>query len=325
MTYDHAILGASVAVIIVTWNSTKFIADVLSCLDKQLYKPTRVIIIDNGSEDFLDLQKIITPTFDYVELISLQKNIGFAAANNIGIKLCKNMELIALLNPDAFPEPQWLKEMVAAIERYPDFSFFSSRQMQLGNRILDGAGDGMSICGKPYRRAYGEELNAKYLTDTAVFGACAAAAVYKVGALKETGGFDEDFFCYVEDVDLSFRMQLMGHRCMYVADAVVTHVGSASLGKRSDFAVFHGQRNMVICFFKNMPILALIWLIPFHILANIFFLCASVFLGKFGLVFRAKREAIKSLWTISEKRKIIQKNRKISYVRIFSMLRFSFP
>jgi len=314
----------AVAVIIVTWNSSELISIVLSCLRAQTHKPAKIFVVDNFSDDCVQLHKIIE-MHPEVELISLPGNIGFAAANNVAIKLCDEIDLVALLNPDAFPEPTWLKNLVDATQKYPDYSFFSSRQMQMNGYLMDGAGDEMSIFGKPHRRGYGKKLHEKYLTDCPVFGACAAAAIYKINALNDINGFDEDYFCYIEDVDLSFRMQLIGHRCMYVAGAVVTHVGSSSLGKRSDFAVFYGQRNMILCFFKNMPIVALVILIPIHIMTNIFFLFASIFVGKFALVFRAKCEAISHLRRLRPKRKIVQQSRKISYKRLFSLFSISFP
>lgn len=313
----------SVAVIIVTWNSVKFIQSVLSCLKAQSYSPTKIIVLDNCSDDLSDLKKILVSEFPDVELVALPNNVGFAAANNIGISQCDHIDLIALLNPDAFPEPSWLENLVKATYKYPEYSFFSSRQMQLGGELLDGAGDEMYFWGKPFRRGYGKSISAQYLIDKPVFSACAAAAIYKANVLKEVGGFDEDFFCYLEDVDLSFRLQLRGHSCLYVANAVVTHIGSASLGKRSDFSLFYGQRNMTICFFKNMPLIMLIGFMPIHILVSFFYLFFSVFIGKFSVLFSAKLEAISLLKHYYCKRRIVQKNVKISKIKLLSL--FSLP
>jgi GT2 family glycosyltransferase len=318
------ILKPSIAVIIVTWNSAKFISSVLSCLKLQTYQPAKIIILDNASDDLADLQKVLAAESFSVDFIALPKNVGFAAANNVGINRCDTIDLIALLNPDAFPEPAWLENLVNATQIYPEYSFFSSRQMQLGGELLDGAGDGMYFWGKPFRRGYGKTIKAQYLIDKPVFSACAAAAIYRANALTEVGGFDEDFFCYMEDVDLSFRLQLRGHSCMYVANAVVIHIGSASLGKRSDFSLFYGQRNMVICFFKNMPLVMLIIFMPVHLLINIFYLLSAIFIGKFFVLLRAKFEAISLIKRFYSKRKMVQENKKISPIKLLFLLSFLF-
>jgi GT2 family glycosyltransferase len=88
---------------------------------------------------------------------------------------------------------------------------------------------------------------------TGGFSACAAGALYRRDDWRRVGGLDERFFCYAEDVDLGFRLQRAGRRCWYVAEAVAHHVGSASSGLDSRFAVYHGHRNLEWVYLKNMP------------------------------------------------------------------------
>ena len=310
----------SVAVIIVTWNSSKFISELLYCLQQQTLLPDNIIVLDNASDDFLALEDAIACSPLKCRLVALQENLGFAAANNEGISLCNN-DFIALLNPDAFPESGWLETLVAATVKYPEFDFFSSRQMQLNGRI-DGAGDELYFWGKPYRRGYGRAISKGYLKDKPVFSACAAAAMYRRAPLVSVGGFDEEFFCYVEDVDLSFRLQLAGHKCMYIASAVVRHIGSASLGKRSDFSVYYGQRNMLICFIKNMPSLCLFLFVPFHLVMSLLYILAAILIGRSRLVLDAKLAAVKKMPIILNKRSIVQKTRRISVLKLISMFKF---
>jgi len=135
------------------------------------------------------------------------------------------------------------------------------------------------------------------------------------------GGFDEDFFLYVEDVDLSFRLRLMGHRCLLVPGAVVHHVGSATTGgQRSDFSVYHGHRNLVWAFVKNMPG-ALFWLLlPLHLLLNLITACVFIVRGQGGVILRAKRDAIKGLPCAWAKRKKIQARRTVRLREIWRVL-----
>src|SRR6185436_1800580 len=141
----------------------------------------------------------------------------------------------------------------------PKFTFFSSRQIQYNRpELLDGAGDEYHVSGLAWRRYYNHIEKEYGIKPEEVFGACAAASLYLREDFLKVGGFDEGYFSYFEDVDLSFRLRLVGRRCLYVPAAVVCHVGSASSGKVSDFVIYHGHRNLVWGYFKNMPAL-LFW------------------------------------------------------------------
>jgi GT2 family glycosyltransferase len=120
------------------------------------------------------------------------------------------------------------------------------------------------------------------------------------------GGFDEDYFCYHEDVDLSFRLRLQGHRCLYVPEARVEHLGSASSERESDFVVYHGHRNLVWTFFKNMPPTLLIRYLPAHLLLNLVTLLWFTSSGRGRVLIRSKRDALLGLSRTLEKRKAIQ-------------------
>ena len=142
--------------------------------------------------------------------------------------------------------------------------------------------------------------------DVDVFAPCAAAALYRRAAFDEAGGFDEQYFCYFEDVDLGFRLRLRGHRCVYVHDAVVRHMSSALSGYRSDFAVYHGERNAVWTFFKDMPG-PLLWLyLPQHVALNVASLLYYPWRGQGKVVFKAKLDALRGLPAVIRQRKLVQ-------------------
>ena len=110
-----------------------------------------------------------------------------------------------------------------AARHNPEYSFFASKLISADNpRVLDGAGDNYHVSGLVWRRGHGNTAQGEMNAPREVFAPCAAAALYRRSALIDVGGFDEDFFCYVEDVDLGFRLRLAGHRCLYVPQAVVT-------------------------------------------------------------------------------------------------------
>lgn len=310
----------TVAVIIVTWNSSHLIDGVLRSVEAQTLKPTRVLVIDNGSDDSEKLEMIVSRFVDY-ELLQLDTNMGFAAANNVGVGLCDKIEFIALLNPDAFPESDWLETLVVAAHRYPEAAAFGSRLLDYMNQAkLDGAGDFMTLAGRPGRRGHGGLALNQFVYGEDVFSPCAAAALYRRDALISVGGFDESFFCYIEDIDLSFRLLLAGYRSRYVAESVVLHMGSAVTGRRSEFSIYYGHRNLFWAFVKNMPGILLIALMPLHIALNLFTIVYYICLGQGRVILRSKFDAIKGLPKILRKRQDIQNSRVATAGQIWRLL-----
>ncbi len=128
-----------------------------------------------------------------------------------------------------------------------------------------------------------------------IYSSCAGAALYRAKAIKEMGGFDEDLFCYAEDIDLGFRLSLAGYRSMLVTDAVVSHVGSASSsGKHSDFSVYHGHRNLVWTYVKNMPGWLFWACLPLHLFMNITVIISFALKGQGSVILMAKKRCV--LW-----------------------------
>ena len=300
-----------VSVIIVSWNSAEHLPRCLECLSQQTFPDFEVIIIDNGSLDggTDDLEQNYPQLALQVE--RLASNLGFARANNRGAHMARGTWL-ALLNADAFPAPDWLQKMLEAADRCPEFSFFTCRQVQANRpELLDGAGDEYHISGLAWRRFYNHPSQSYGLKEEEVFGACGAAAVYARDDFLSAAGFDESYFSYFEDVDLSFRLRLLGKRCLYVPQAVVHHVGSASTGKVSDFVIYHGHRNLVWTYFKNMPG-SLFWrYLPLHILMNLFFVLSFILKGKGLAILRAKIDGFAHLPAIIRTRRQIQSSRTI--------------
>lgn len=300
----------SVSIIIVNWNSGKMLNHCLDFIAKQTLKPDVIYVVDNASSDG---SSDCVAHFPGIRLISPGQNIGFAAGNNHAITLCKT-EFVALLNPDAFPESNWLENLVASARIHSEYAAFGSRQFILGKPdFLDGVGDTYHVSGLVWRNRHGQIQSEQDLAPKDVFSPCAAAALYRRNAIEAVGGFDEDYFCYVEDVDLGFRLRLAGFKAMYVPDAIVFHHGSASTGgQHSDFSLYHGHRNLVWTFIKNMPS-ALFWpLLPLHLLLNLFTMLFFILHGQSRIIVRAKRDACFALPHIWRKRKIIQKNRTAS-------------
>ena len=314
-----------ISVIIVNWNAGAYLERCLSALRKQTLPPARTILVDNNSTDG-SLERV-EAAFDNVEIIRLEKNAGFAMANNIAVRsAAAGSEWIALLNPDAFPEPEWLERLMKAAEASPEYSFFGSRTLMANaTDLLDGTGDIYHVSGLALRRGYGAPAGNRYVVAEEVFSPCAAAALYRRDAFLEVNGFDEDYFCYFEDVDLSFRLRLAGHRCLYVPDAIVYHAGFATTERQSDFAVYHGQRNLVWTFFKDMPLPLLLLYLPQHLILNAAIIVWFSLRGQTKVILKAMWDGLAGIPHMWGKRRIVQASRKIRILELRKLMSKGLP
>jgi GT2 family glycosyltransferase len=299
-----------VAVLIVNWNGGALLRQCLESLERQRRRPDQIVVVDNDSSD--DSLRLAESALQGVQLIRLTSNAGFARANNIAAEAAGHADAFALLNPDAFAEPEWLEALVRAAEREPAVASFASHMLLASTpEYLDGAGDSYHVSGRAWRNGHREPRASWPSGDVEVFAPCAAAAMYRRAAFEEVGGFDEQYFCYFEDVDLGFRLRLRGHRCLYVHDAVVRHMSSALGGYRSNFAVYHGERNAVWTFFKDMPG-SLLWLyLPQHLVLNVAALLFYPWRGQGRVVFKAKLDALRGLPSILRRRNLVQRTRRV--------------
>ncbi len=309
-----------VTVAIVNWNGERFLNRCLSALLAQTVIPNEIILVDNASSDAsLDIVR----RFPSVRVLPQSKNLGFAGGNNLAIAACvAESKWIALLNPDAFPEPHWLEALLSAVRENPEFDVFGSKLVNAAApSVLDGAGDVYHISGLVWRMGYGVPVASLSAQVSEVFSPCAAAALYRRSAFLEVGGFDEDFFCYMEDVDLGFRLRLARHRCLLVHESVAHHVGSGTTGgQHSEFALYHGHRNLVWTFVKDVPAL-LFWLfLPLHLAMNVVAVVVFTLRGHGRVMLRAKWDAIKGLPKMWRKRQVVQLTRVATVREIWRLM-----
>jgi GT2 family glycosyltransferase len=312
-------------VVIPNWNGKRFLSLCLSSLHRQTFKDFEVVLVDNGSSD--GSVELVEHDFPEVRVVRHKENKGFSAAVNAGIEACQAEEYVALLNNDTEVHPGWLEALVGAAERHPEAALFASKLVDFHDRrLLDGAGDALRRSGLPYRIGHGEMDHGQFQSEALVFGACAAAALYRRSLFEEIGSFDEDFFSNCEDGDISFRAQLAGHRCVYVPGAVVYHIGSASTGgKRSETNVRLGTQNGINLLVKNLPA-SLAWRMLPSLLAGQLSRLATTALVS-GDLLRAYLSGLVGAWRLLpgmlEKRKTIQSRRAVSDDYIRELLRSS--
>jgi GT2 family glycosyltransferase len=312
----------SVLIVVLNWNGINDTEKCLASLLRQSYANFTIAIVDNGSVDD-SLQRLRTleeKHRDKLIVIANEKNEGFAGGVNTGIRYAidHSYDLVALFNNDAVADKDWLKHLVKAIE--PKMvGIATGLLLHADGKTIDSTGDWYSTWGLAYPRGRGHK------TETAaegseVFGASGGASLYKTVVFKKIGLFDEDFFVYFEDVDISFRARLAGWRVMYEPKAIAYHKQGASSKKVPGLALQKTFANLPQVFVKNVP-RGLLW----HI-GSRFYLSYLLFFG--NAVIRGQgRQALKGIGrsialtpSSLAKRRKIQKQRKVSAAELKKML-----
>jgi N-acetylglucosaminyl-diphospho-decaprenol L-rhamnosyltransferase len=306
-------LTFDVSVLIVGFRSRATIGRCLDALAAQTCRPAQVLLLENGSPEGERIDAADLP--DWVEFVASGENLGFAGGNNKLAALASG-EWLALLNPDAFAEPDWLETLADATRRYPGDAIFGSTQLAADQGdVLDGVGDVYHATGFAYRAGYGRPLSTRP-GEGEVFAACAAAMLVRRDLFEALAGFDEDFFCYNEDVDFAFRARLAGFRAIQLSTATVAHLGYASSGRRSEFATYYGARNRLWVFIKNMPA-PLFWLLLLpHLAVTLILWLRFALIGQGAVFGRALGDGLRMIGTVWRKRKRVQAQRTASLGRI---------
>ena len=311
----------AVSVLIVNYNSGPHLAAAVRGLAAQSFSDFEVIVIDNAStDDSFTAAQSDAAGGECFRFKRAEINLGFAAGNNV-IAAAARGKWLALLNPDVVPARDWLEQLIAGTQRHPDAVMFGSTQLDAADpEQLDGTGDHYLAIGFPWRGGYGWPRSV-LPSEGEVFAPCAAACLIRADAFRAAGGFDERFFCYVEDVDLAFRLRLMGHHCIQIPAAIVAHVGGVSSGKCSAFALRLGTRNLIWCFVKCMPA-PLFWplLLPLHLLALMLLLARAGARGTARPVWTGIAEGLAGLPSMLASRASLQRERRVSWRQIAAAL-----
>ena len=306
----------AVAVVIPNWNREEDLAACLHSLQAQSLSPD-IIVVDNGSTDGSVAR--VQRDFPDVELIALAKNTGFAGGVNAGIRRAveHGYEFVALMNNDALADKQWLGRLLAGIREKPRAGIATSKITDFAGKKLDSTGEFYTIWGLAFARGRGEPADNRYDDHRDIFGASGGASIFRIAMLKDIGLFDEDFFAYYEDIDLSFRAQLHGWRVRFVPEAMVRHrIGATSQSIRG-FTTYQTLKNLPLLCYKNVPLGSLPAVLPRLWLAYTLFFWSAVARGQGGAALRGWIASVlltpKKLW----QRSSIQKERTVptAYIR----------
>jgi len=318
-----------ISIIVLNWNGKKYLKVCLDSLRKQNFKNFEVILIDNGSED--ESIEFVKNNYPEIKIIALQENMGFSKAVNIGIKEARG-DYIALLNNDTEIHPDWLKNLRLALAGNQKISFCASKMLSFNERdVIDSAGDRYSISKDRcliYRIGRDQKDGPRFNQSKEVFSARGGAAIYRKELFNEIGLFDEDFFISYEDVDLSFRAQLAGLKCLYVPSAIVYHIGRVTVNKINYFSEYFGCRNRIYLLIKNMPVWFLIkyfrqtvWFEFWWAVKDLIKMLTGYKLNEnIKVRLKSRYAVLKNFWKMYKKRRFIQKNRRVSLKYLESIL-----
>jgi GT2 family glycosyltransferase len=245
----------AVSIIVVNYNGASHLSALLERLGRQTRGDFELIVVDNGSTDrSLDVLTESTSSFLFpLQVIRNNQNLGFGPATNQGVRRSVS-PWIATLNNDTRPEPEWLERMLDATGNDPNVGMIGAKLLRAQNPLqIDSAGIALDWTGIAWDRRGGEQDDPDESVTENIFGPCAGAALYSRAMLDEIGMFDEDFFAYMEDVDLAWRARLAGWRARFQPQARALHAHSATLGDASPRKRFLLARNKIWLLVKNYP------------------------------------------------------------------------
>ena len=249
-------------VIIPNYNHLDLLKKCLLCIENQNVKDFSIMIVDNGSDN-QTVEYINNYCSEKQNCISLllNENTGFAHASNEGFRyaIVHEYKYSILLNNDCYVENDFVEQMRKAITN--DDKLFAVNPLMISEKnrnLVDDFGDSYNILGFAFQNKVGHKVST-IINDEEVFSACGGASIYRNDILIKIGLLDENFFCYLEDIDLSYRARIFGYKIKTCKDARCYHVGSATSGsKYNDFKVSISSRNNIYLIYKNMPILQII-------------------------------------------------------------------
>ena len=303
-----------VSVNIVTWNSMKYIPDCLAALHNQTHRNFEVIVVDNASTD--GTVEFIRSSYPSVRLVQNSGNAGFCRGHNQAIRL-SDSAFVLPLNPDVTMTPTYIEELVKALMEEPQGGIAVAKLYLPGGNLLDGAGLSISRARRQYLRGHGEADDGTFQAREYVFGADGAAPLYRRAMLEDIrlgdDYLDEDFFSHKEDLDLSWRSQLYGWRCIYVPAAVASHDRNFKPSARqrmSGEVKRHAVKNRYLTMVKNELPLLFLRDLPFIIWYDLKILGYLLLFERSSLP--ALADFVRLLPQAIRKRRVIMGNRKVS-------------
>jgi GT2 family glycosyltransferase len=314
----------AIAVVVPNFNGRHLLQACLEALARQELQPAEIVVVDNGSSDGSAAH--VESNFPEVRLVRFEVNRGFAAAVNAGIRATA-APLIATLNNDTIAEPTWLRQLALGLLANPTAGMAASQMLFVyPANVINSAGICVDHAGIAWDRLGGQLAASGSHEPSEVFGACAGAALYRRSMLDEIGLFDEEFFAYLEDVDLAWRARAAGWSAVYVPAARVAHWHSATMIEGSPFKSYLLGRNKVWLIAKNYPTPHLWFYLPVIILYDLAATVYGIFTRRDLSLVRGRLAGLRGLGGALRKRRAARSLRRVSASKIIqSMAALSWP
>ena len=310
------------AVVVPNWNGEAWLKE---CLDSLMGQsaPLTLVVVDNGSTD--SSRDILNNYDEKIVIIHREKNYGFTGGVNPGIDyaLENDFDAVALFNNDAVADKDWLKNLQRELK--DDTGIVTSCLQTFDRKFIDSTGDQMTVWGLPYPRGRHTPIANAPNEPEFIFGASGGASLYSIPMLKQIGNFDEDFFAYYEDVDISFRAQLAGWKVAYSPRAIAYHRIGQTSGKIKGFTVYHTFKNLPMVMMKNVPRGLRHIVYPRFIVAYVSFFFAALFRGEGWPAFKGFGKVLVLAPKKARERRDIQARKKVDTRYILSIMTHDLP
>lgn len=310
------------AVVVPNWNGEDSLSE---CLDSLLIQTMNVIVVENGSKD--NSLELLKSNYPKVKVVVHDKNLGFAGGVNSGIRtaIADGFEYVALFNNDAVADKNWLKSLEDEFNTNTEVGIATCKLLTHDGKHIDSTGDIYTVWGLPYPRGRDEPISSKYDKQRDIFAASGGASIYRVKMLEEIGLFDEDFFAYYEDVDISFRAQLAGWKVKFVPDAIAYHQIGASSSKIHGFTTLQTMKNLPLLLIKNVPRKYVLRMSLRLLLVQSLFLGRAITSGRGVPAIKGSLKALVLIPRKASERRKIQLSKKVSDEYIWSIITHDLP
>ena len=317
----------SILIVVLNWNGIDDTEKCVESLLAQTYKDFKILIVDNGSKDNSKerLEKLAANNPHDIHVIYNPQNLGFAGGVNTGIQFAleNDFDAVALFNNDAVADKDWLKNLELNLRG--DTSIVTGLLLHADGKTIDSTGDFYSSWGIGFPR-FRDTKSTNAPDSGQVFGASGGSSLYSTDLFRKIGLFDENFFAYYEDADISFRTQLIGQKVYYTKDAVAYHEQGATSSKIPGFTVYQTFKNLPLLFWKNVPTRLLLKVGSRFLLLYTLIFANAIKNGSGWPALKGIFASIWYFWTAALwKRFKIQGNKKVSADYIWSILYHDLP
>lgn len=319
-----------VSVCIIHYGAIDYLYRVIGSVKASSYRDIELIVIDNNGASQAPLSPRALGLSDtrHQYLRNLE-NKGFAEACNQGIRLGTG-KYIFILNNDIEIHSDCIRILVEAAERDPQVAILQPKMLDFHERNTfhsSAAGGFLDMFGYPFARGrifeHAELDTGQYDNPVEIAWASGAALFARRSSLIEGGWFDRDFFMYMEEIDLAWRVRLQGYKVVYIPGTAIYHIGCPHLSRENEMRMYFNHRNSLVMLLKNLSLLNLVLILPVRLCLDLAALVSSLLLLKMTrvrAVMRAFAYIITNIGMIRNKRQAVQNARKVSDASIFSLI-----